>query len=429
MLRGDVKEFVASLTQEAAYKKYIETSIADTLDDVDVSLSTIQWNKALLEQLEAVLSKEEICRALVEIYSKLKKPQWYCSGKAFEFDGNFQITAQFVGEVGFVDPKTKGEVPLEVFIDPISKGMFAIDASYTDQVSDTIVSPFNKDVTLLLEVPDGPTRIAGTDIKVIELLADSQNRQPVRQVEFRPRVVKSRRQEPEDIHQAHDDQARRQPTHYLGAALGESGEQQQEGHREVEDNQDQPHPGPTTPRTAHVPGNFLPQVSAPDDEELGSGGATETEVKERKDRVDDAMHATRAAVEEGIMPGGGVALLRAGKAIEKLRGKNEDQRHGIEIVKKAIGWPARQIAMNAGEDGSVVVGKILEHDTYAYGYDAQISPTLRLRGPCCARCPAPCARRIPGSWYSGPATWSWRSPRPVCASLCRLCCGSAPPIP
>src|SRR6187549_1106016 len=104
---------------------------------------------------------------------------------------------------------------------------------------------------------------------------------------------------------------------------------------------------------------------------LRVGGATEIEVKERKDRVDDAMHATRAAVEEGILPGGGVALLRAGKAIEKLKGKNEDQRHGIEIVKKAITWPARQIAINAGEDGSVVVGKILEHDTYAYGYDAQ----------------------------------------------------------
>src|SRR5437016_5529685 len=101
------------------------------------------------------------------------------------------------------------------------------------------------------------------------------------------------------------------------------------------------------------------------------GGATEIEVKERKDRVDDAMHATRAAVEEGILPGGGVALLRAGKAIEKLKGKNEDQRHGIEIVKKAITWPARQIAINAGEDGSVVVGKILEKDTYAHGYDAQ----------------------------------------------------------
>ena len=101
------------------------------------------------------------------------------------------------------------------------------------------------------------------------------------------------------------------------------------------------------------------------------GGATEIEVKERKDRVDDAMHATRAAVEEGILPGGGVALLRATKVLEKLRGHNEDQRHGIEIVRKAISWPARQIAVNAGDDGSVVVGKIMEKDTYAYGYDAQ----------------------------------------------------------
>jgi chaperonin GroEL len=101
------------------------------------------------------------------------------------------------------------------------------------------------------------------------------------------------------------------------------------------------------------------------------GGATETEVKERKDRVDDAMHATRAAVEEGILPGGGVALLRATKVLEKLKGGNEDQKHGIDIVRKAISWPARQIAANAGDDGSVVVGKILEKDTYAYGYDAQ----------------------------------------------------------
>src|SRR5207253_10121251 len=101
------------------------------------------------------------------------------------------------------------------------------------------------------------------------------------------------------------------------------------------------------------------------------GGATEIEVKERKDRVDDAMHATRAAVEEGILPGGGVALLRAGKAIEKLKGENEDQRHGVEIVKKAITWPARQIAINAGEDGSIVVGKILDKETYTYGFDAQ----------------------------------------------------------
>jgi chaperonin GroEL len=101
------------------------------------------------------------------------------------------------------------------------------------------------------------------------------------------------------------------------------------------------------------------------------GGATEVEVKERKDRVDDAMHATRAAVEEGILPGGGVALLRAVESLKRVRTTNEDQKHGIEIVKKAITWPARQIAINSGEDGSVVVGKILENDTYAYGFDAQ----------------------------------------------------------
>ena len=104
---------------------------------------------------------------------------------------------------------------------------------------------------------------------------------------------------------------------------------------------------------------------------LRVGGATEIEVKERKDRVDDAMHATRAAVEEGVLPGGGVALLRAIKALEKLKVHNDDQRTGIEIVKKALSWPARQIAINAGEDGSIVVGKILEKDTYAFGYDAQ----------------------------------------------------------
>jgi chaperonin GroEL len=104
---------------------------------------------------------------------------------------------------------------------------------------------------------------------------------------------------------------------------------------------------------------------------LRVGGATEIEVKERKDRVDDAMHATRAAVEEGILPGGGVALLRAIKALEKLKVHNDDQRTGIEIVKKALSWPARQIAINAGEDGSIVVGKILDKDTYAFGFDAQ----------------------------------------------------------
>ena len=101
------------------------------------------------------------------------------------------------------------------------------------------------------------------------------------------------------------------------------------------------------------------------------GGATEVEVKERKDRVDDAMHATRAAVEEGILPGGGVALLRAAEALKKVRTQNEDQKHGVEIVRKALQAPARQIATNAGEDGSVIVGKILENSNYAFGFDAQ----------------------------------------------------------
>jgi chaperonin GroEL len=101
------------------------------------------------------------------------------------------------------------------------------------------------------------------------------------------------------------------------------------------------------------------------------GGATEVEVKEKKDRVDDAMHATRAAVEEGVLPGGGVALLRSVKALARLKPENDDQRTGVEIVRKAIQSPARQIVLNAGEDGSVVVGKILENDNYAYGYDAQ----------------------------------------------------------
>ena len=101
------------------------------------------------------------------------------------------------------------------------------------------------------------------------------------------------------------------------------------------------------------------------------GGATETEVKERKDRVDDALHATRAAVEEGILPGGGVALLRSVEALKRLRTENEDQKHGIDIVRKAIQTPARQIAINAGDDGSIVVGKIMENDQYSYGFDAQ----------------------------------------------------------
>ncbi|MGB6935212.1 MAG: chaperonin GroEL [Xanthobacteraceae bacterium] len=101
------------------------------------------------------------------------------------------------------------------------------------------------------------------------------------------------------------------------------------------------------------------------------GGATEVEVKERKDRVDDAMHATRAAVEEGVLPGGGVALLRATETLKKIRTQNDDQKTGVEIVRKALQSPARQIATNAGEDGSVIVGKILENSAYGFGFDAQ----------------------------------------------------------
>ena len=104
---------------------------------------------------------------------------------------------------------------------------------------------------------------------------------------------------------------------------------------------------------------------------LRVGGATEVEVKERKDRVDDALHATRAAVEEGIVPGGGVALLRAVQSLDNLKSENEDQKIGIQIVRKALQAPARQIFTNAGEDGSVIVGKILENAKYSYGYNAQ----------------------------------------------------------
>ena len=100
------------------------------------------------------------------------------------------------------------------------------------------------------------------------------------------------------------------------------------------------------------------------------GGATEVEVKERKDRVDDALHATRAAVEEGILPGGGVPLLRATKALEKLNPANEDQKAGIDIVRRAIQAPARQIVTNAGEDGSLVVGRLLENSQYSWGFNA-----------------------------------------------------------
>jgi chaperonin GroEL len=101
------------------------------------------------------------------------------------------------------------------------------------------------------------------------------------------------------------------------------------------------------------------------------GGSTEVEVKERKDRVDDALHATRAAVEEGIVPGGGVPLARASLILSKLKADNDDQRFGVEIVRKAIQTPLRQIAENAGEDGAVIAGKILDKDEYNWGFDAQ----------------------------------------------------------
>ncbi len=101
------------------------------------------------------------------------------------------------------------------------------------------------------------------------------------------------------------------------------------------------------------------------------GGASEIEVKERKDRVDDALHATRAAVEEGIVPGGGVALARASLILAKLKADNDDQRFGVDIVRKALQAPLRQISENAGEDGAVIAGKVLDNNEYNFGFDAQ----------------------------------------------------------
>ena len=100
------------------------------------------------------------------------------------------------------------------------------------------------------------------------------------------------------------------------------------------------------------------------------GGVTEMEVKEKKDRVDDALNATRAAVEEGILPGGGVALIRSQKVLDKLNTANDDQKVGVSIVRRALQMPARQIAENAGEDGAVVVGKIIDKDDYSFGFNA-----------------------------------------------------------
>ncbi|MBU2272281.1 MAG: chaperonin GroEL, partial [Alphaproteobacteria bacterium] len=101
------------------------------------------------------------------------------------------------------------------------------------------------------------------------------------------------------------------------------------------------------------------------------GGSTEVEVKEKKDRVDDALNATRAAVEEGIVPGGGIALLKATKALEGLTGDNADQTAGIAIIRRAIQAPIRQIVENAGVEGSIVVGKVLENSSATYGFNAQ----------------------------------------------------------
>jgi chaperonin GroEL len=186
---------------------------------------------------------------------------------------------------------------------------------------------------------------------------------------------------------------------------------------------------------------------------LRVGGATEIEMKERKDRVDDAMHATRAAVEEGILPGGGVALLRATEALKRVRAHNDDQNTGVEIVRKALSWPARQIAVNSGEDGSVVLRKILEKDQYAFGFDAQngeyvnlmskgiIDPTkvvrTALQGAACVAglliTKLPSCRRSnplrPHAWWrhgfgkakllTG-ADCSWRLNGPSPAPMCRL---------
>ena len=101
------------------------------------------------------------------------------------------------------------------------------------------------------------------------------------------------------------------------------------------------------------------------------GGSTEVEVKEKKDRVDDALNATRAAVEEGIVPGGGIALLKATKALEGLKGDNADQTAGIAIIRRAIQAPIRQIVENAGVEGSIVVGKVLENASATFGFNAQ----------------------------------------------------------
>ena len=146
------------------------------------------------------------------------------------------------------------------------------------------------------------------------------------------------------------------------------------------------------------------------------GGATEVEVKEKKDRVDDALNATRAAVEEGIVPGGGVALLRAKKAVEKLKSDNADVQAGINIVLRALEAPIRQIVENAGVEGSIVVGKVLENKSETYGFDAQAENTRTWSRPASSTRPRSSARRFstprrsPACW-SPPRRWSPSIPK------------------
>ncbi len=124
------------------------------------------------------------------------------------------------------------------------------------------------------------------------------------------------------------------------------------------------------------------------------GGSTEVEVKEKKDRVDDALHATRAAVEEGILPGGGVALLRSVKALDNLKAPNDDQRVGIDIIRRAIEAPVRQIAENAGAEGSIIVGKLREKSEFAYGWNAQTGEYGDLFAQASSIRPRSCARHF-----------------------------------
>ncbi len=123
------------------------------------------------------------------------------------------------------------------------------------------------------------------------------------------------------------------------------------------------------------------------------GGATEVEVKEKKDRVDDALNATRAAVEEGIVPGGGAALLYASKALKDLTGDNDDQTAGIAIVRRAMQAPMRQIVENAGVEGSIVVGKLLEQKSHTFGFDAQTEKYVDMSRPASSTRPKSCAPR------------------------------------